>query len=448
MRLLRPAVLLVSFALPLVAAAVSFKDVPSTYPYKEAIDRLSDRGVITGNPDGTFRPVEPVNRAAMLKMLYVAANITPLVTQAPCFSDIPRDAWFASYVCDAVRRGYVKGYDDGKFWPSRPVTRAEALKLTTVILPPARLMSKTLVYADVASGDWFATYVQTAVSMGVLPLSADRGDQLHPSWPLERGEAASFIWSALSVAQTQEASSSSAAQVSSAASSVQRSAASSSEPDRVTDTKIPFVDRGTFSGKKPVSYRFTVDKATLFDAAVSLEGTSGGLVCRLYEIADDGFSSKYYLGVQEGGNCYLRAALEPGDYQLQLQPTKENISYSLVSTVGGASDGNDGFSQAKELLVGKVKVDFLDGNDLVDFYSFSVYPDAKVNEAGGRKMTLTVVSTPAADCLIYPLADVDLYGFSGPECGKEYLFPAGSYVVAVRHPSPRAAKVGYSIQLR
>ncbi len=446
MRLLRPSVLLVSFALPLVVSAISFKDVPSTYPYKEAIEKLSDLGVIAGNPDGTYRPRDPVNRAAMLKLLYLAAKITPASSPVSCFSDVPADAWFASYVCDAVRRGYVKGYDDGKFWPARPVTRAEALKLTTIILPPSRLMSKAYAYSDVSSSDWFVSYVQTAVSMGILPLSADTGDQLHPGWPLERGEAAAFLWSALNVAQIQESSSSVAPQASSA-SSAQRSVAAA-EPDRVTDTKIPFVDRGTFSGKKPVSYRFTVEKATLFDVTVSLEGASGGLVCRLYEIAKDGFSSKYYLGVQEGGNCYLRAALEPGDYQLQLQPTKENISYSLVSTVGGTSDGNDGFSQAKDLQIGKVKVDFLDGNDLVDFYTFGVYPDAKVNEAGGRKMTVSVISTPAAECLIYPLADVDLYGFAGPQCGTEYLFPTGTYVVAVRHPAPRAAKVGYSIQLR
>jgi hypothetical protein len=218
--------------------------------------------------------------------------------------------------------------------------------------------------------------------------------------------------------------------------------------DKVIETKIPFVDRQQFSGKKPISYRFHVDAKTVFEAAISLEGSSGGLVCRLYELSTDGFSSKYYLGVQEAGNCYLRAALSPGDYQLQLQPTKADVAYSLVSTIGGTTDGNDGFSEAKDLPNGKVKVDFLDGNDLVDFYTFSVYPDAKVTEAGGRMMMVNVVSTPAVDCLVYPLADVDLYGFSGPECGKEYLFPAGTYVVAIRHPSPRAAKVGYSVQLR
>ena len=79
MRFARPfsLILTLSLLVPLLAQAVTFPDVPATHPFVQAIDGLVQMGVINGNPDGTFRPGDPVNRAAMLKMLYLASGKTP-----------------------------------------------------------------------------------------------------------------------------------------------------------------------------------------------------------------------------------------------------------------------------------------------------------------------------------------------------------------------------------
>lgn len=460
MRIFRHPLIIASLmALPVLAFAASFTDVPSTHPHREAIEKLADAGVISGNPDGTFRPGDPVNRAAILKMLYLAGGLeaSGKASAKQCFPDVPADSWFATYVCDAAARGFVKGYADGKFWPGRPVSRAEALKLTVAVLgiPMRDPLASSHLYTDVAASDWFAVYVRSALAASILPIPGQMDSVLHPSWPLERGEAAAYIWNAknkVPLTSASSAASSTESAVTSSASGRASSAsksASSAEADRILNVKMPFAESAQFSGKKTVSYRFTVTATTLFEGTVQLRGSdTGALTCSLYQIASDGFTSKYYLGLQEGGNCYLRASLDPGDYQLQLAPTVADTWYVLDAKIGTTTDGNDGFAQAKILSTGSVKVDLLDANDLADYYTFTVVSDTTAINTGGKLMTVKVLSTPFTDCLIYPLANVDLFGFSGPECGKQYLFPGGTYVVVIRHPAPRAGKITYTIQVQ
>ncbi len=451
MRTLRSTLLAVTFAvLPVAVLAITFSDVPSSYPHKEAIEKLSDKGVIGGNPDGTFKPRDPVNRAAMLKMLYLAAGKSVSVPSKSCFPDVPSDAWYAPYVCDAVSRGHVKGYTDGKFWPSRPVSRSEALKLTIAVLGIAEQNpgASAHLYTDVAAGDWFSSYVRTALATKILPMPGQDGKLFYPTWPLERGEAAAYIWRSLNTASSGSSSSAGTSTQSSGSTRSSRSSVSSAPADRILNMNIPFTDRQQFMEKKPVSYRFSVSSKVTVDITVDNTDSSGGITCRLYELDADGFSSRYYIGVQESGDCFIRATLAPGNYQLQLQPLTANTNYVVDVKTGAPTDGNDGFSEAKTLDIGRVRVEYLDGNDLMDFYSFRVVADAAVTEAGGKKMTVTTTASPEVGCSIFPMSDVDLYGFTGPECNAEYLFPAGTYVVVVRHPVPRAARNGYSLQVK
>ncbi|MBO8430132.1 S-layer homology domain-containing protein, partial [Spirochaetes bacterium] len=60
------AVLVFSVALP--AMAFQFPDVPTNHWAAEQMDILSDKGVIVGYPDGTFRPDENVTRAEFASM--------------------------------------------------------------------------------------------------------------------------------------------------------------------------------------------------------------------------------------------------------------------------------------------------------------------------------------------------------------------------------------------
>ena len=49
-------------------------------------------------------------------------------------------------------------------------------------------------------------------------------------------------------------------------------------------------------------------------------GQQDDVGCVLHRLAEDGFVYEYYLGVLLGGECVIVAALEPGEYQITLQP--------------------------------------------------------------------------------------------------------------------------------
>jgi len=441
-------VTVLSMLVPMAASALSFPDVPSTHPFKAQIDALVEMEVVAGNPDGTFRPHHPVNRAALLKMLYIAAGKTPDTALKGCFrADVPADAWFAPYVCDAVFRGYVKGYPDGTFRPGNPVTRAEALKLSLAVFGISVQGAASTQYTDVPSNEWYAGLVTTAVSVGILPISGQEGPLFVPHEPLKRAEAAAYIWNALQASDGEVT----APPVSSAPSSAAGEVSSRKQVEvddgssaDVTNGVLPINVTHQLQKKERASFRFSVKEKTTLDArAVMEEGSLGTVRCTLYRLDASGLSTEYYIGLVDGVECRILAGVSPGDYQLDLSPGPTVASNSRVKvsvTPGAKGDNNDGLSQAKKVVAKVLTVDVFDPNDLQDWFVFTVDKE--------KSLTLAVTSESKVSCLIYPSKEVDLLGFGGPQCGQAYTYPAGTYYVSVGRALPRSTKQTFTVDLR
>lgn len=58
------------------ATSFAFSDVTDA-TQDEAVDYLEDEGIISGYPDGTFKPNNSINRAELMKILVGAANASP-----------------------------------------------------------------------------------------------------------------------------------------------------------------------------------------------------------------------------------------------------------------------------------------------------------------------------------------------------------------------------------
>lgn len=132
----------------------------SWYLYREAVTVLQDRGVLSGYPDGTFKPHRTVNRAEFLKLAFAAKESDGAAVFEPCFTDVPVDAWFAPYVCAAKRRGIANGYADGSFKPEQEVNWAEAIAL----------LSRTYGWdvEERAGERWYEPFVETLERRDVL----------------------------------------------------------------------------------------------------------------------------------------------------------------------------------------------------------------------------------------------------------------------------------------
>lgn len=458
-------VLSVAFVTSSVHASPIFPDVQDGHVFQESIESLVHSQVISGNPDGTFRPDDNVNRAAMLKMLYRAKGKVPDPLSIRCFPDVVIGSWYESFVCDAALRGYVAGYSDGTFRPDNPVNKVEALKMVNEVfeIPVNEITDadRDLVkFVDVSTSAWYTKYMYTAYARGVLPIPGEQSSRFEPDRSLTRGEAAAIIYNALSVDLTEThnrvVSSSSSAQTEDededetetedegSTQSTQSSAAAnvSSEDEEGADSfdvSLPFDRDGKFTRKKSKSYLFNVTSNTVIDVDATLQsGQPGGLSCRLYLVNESGFSDQYFLGYEHGNTCTIRAAVSPGSYQLQLQPTVSDTTYSVQAETG-AGDGNDGFREAFRLNVNSPRTEVLTAVDIEDFYTFSVITN--------QRMTVELSNATELRCIVYAMNDVNLESFSGPECNKVYNFPSGTYYVAVARKAPKGAQQTYTIRL-
>ncbi|MBQ4515853.1 MAG: S-layer homology domain-containing protein [Clostridia bacterium] len=103
---------------------ISFSDVSASTQDGAAIYKLAEKGIINGNPDGTFAPESFVTRAQLCKMVNNIWGFTEMATEG--FSDVTKDKWYYSYVLIGKKAGYINGYDDGTFKGDNFVTREQA----------------------------------------------------------------------------------------------------------------------------------------------------------------------------------------------------------------------------------------------------------------------------------------------------------------------------------
>ncbi len=449
-----------SLVLPsVVTGAGLFVDVSESHSFKGEIEALARMGILKGNPDGNFYPDRSVNRAEFLKMLYVATNRIPKPIYAGCFADVEAGSWYESFVCDAAspEHRFVQGYSDGKFRPSAPVSRTEALKMIFMLFgldtPDISLSDKDVIkFVDISTAAWYSKYISAAYIKGILPIAGQAGARFYPDQPLLRGEASAYIFNAqraLDKENATAAESSSATSASSVSSQTSGRSSSSSSTAAVIDVIknviFPFTDTGLFQAKRPSAYLFKLTAKTNVWAQVTVSGYyQSAVTCRLYLLGADGFTDEYYLGFQQGSTCTIKVAAKPGSYQLQVQPAVQNIPYTVV-TKTDTGDGNDSFSEAVQLLSNLSHTDILGAGDLFDWYTFTITKQ--------QTATFEVSAADKLNCIIYTPPSVDQYGFKGPECGKPYMFEPGAegsvqYTVGIgRQSGDSIRKVPYTVKL-
>lgn len=103
-----------------------FTDLATAWANKDISDLLS-ANILSGYPDGSFRPEAPITRAEFAKMVVVAFS-SPSET-VPSFADVCMDYWASSYISRAQAQGWISGFPDGSFRPQDSLTRAQAISV-------------------------------------------------------------------------------------------------------------------------------------------------------------------------------------------------------------------------------------------------------------------------------------------------------------------------------
>lgn len=172
-----------------------FADVGDTHWGYEAVTLLSARGVISGYPDGSFKPDGNVTRAEFTKMISAFVD-SEKNGEKLTFSDVSENDWYFDCVSKVSSFGIIKG-DGTSFNPNNLIKREDAALIIYRILDFRG--EKPLGHKPFADRNNISDYAKDAVyALGGAGIIQGSGDNMFmPKSCLTRAEAAQLIYNAL-----------------------------------------------------------------------------------------------------------------------------------------------------------------------------------------------------------------------------------------------------------
>ncbi len=180
-------------------AASRFQDLEPSQPWSQAVGYLTQKGVLSGTGNSSFRPESPVTRASLLKMLASLSEkeITSQV-ENNLFSDVSAKKWYAPCVRWSVKEKLLTGQEGGSLRPNGPVTRQELAvilyrfnkNVMGRIFPE---QGNPAEFSDAGSlADWADLEAAAVVRAGLMKLSTEGA--FRPLDTVSRGEAAQVLY--------------------------------------------------------------------------------------------------------------------------------------------------------------------------------------------------------------------------------------------------------------
>ncbi|MBW4632271.1 MAG: fasciclin domain-containing protein [Iphinoe sp. HA4291-MV1] len=187
---------------PTTAPATNFPDVGADYWAQPFIQALAGKNIITGFPDGTYRPDQPVTRAEFAAMIQKAFNQNRVRQLSPGgFKDVPSDFWAAAAITQAYETGFLSGYPGNLFMPNQQIPKVQAIVALTSGLGLTASGDATnslgTYYTDASAIPSYAVNNVAGATGANLVVNYPNVNVLNPLVPLTRAEAAAHFYQAL-----------------------------------------------------------------------------------------------------------------------------------------------------------------------------------------------------------------------------------------------------------
>lgn len=182
---------------PPTRAATQLSDLQNHWAQR-CVENLAEAGVVSGDPNGHFRPNDPVKRVEFAVMVQKAFAERPPKHPSRRFTDIPENFWGVGAIEMASQTGFIVGYPDGTFRPNDLISRANVLVALvnglTVPLSP-RPIDEVLSAALV---DWggIPNYARPQIATAILNqlvVNYPDAQMLRPNFAATRAEVAAFL---------------------------------------------------------------------------------------------------------------------------------------------------------------------------------------------------------------------------------------------------------------
>lgn len=178
------------------AAGTQLKDINGHWAQAN-ITALVDQQIISGYPNGTFRPDATISRAEFTTILVKAFNYQP--QNGKVFYDTQQH-WARDYIATAQSYGLVSGLAENSFGPDTPITREQMAAMVVKAAALKKPSGSVKSFADAAYiSSWAVESVSTAT--GQFILSGYPDDTFRPQGNATRAEAVTVIIKALAVTE-------------------------------------------------------------------------------------------------------------------------------------------------------------------------------------------------------------------------------------------------------
>ncbi len=194
-------VLAISMCIPAFAATnadeVIFSDIDSTHYAYEAIKTMKTYGIISGYPDGTFRPNNTVNRVEFATMMVKALKLQINPNATSSFSDMNTETWAIPYV--EAAKNFLTGYTTSTGYAFKPYQASVREDMAVALIKALNKSTDTeavlALYADQNSiSSNLRGFVAAAINNNLM-VGETIGTQkyFYPQRSLTRAEAASLL---------------------------------------------------------------------------------------------------------------------------------------------------------------------------------------------------------------------------------------------------------------
>lgn len=154
-----------SVAVVPASAASPFSDVKESHADFESIATLYAAGIISGYPDGTFKPDSNVTRGQAAKMIAGALKLDTKEVVDPKFTDISTSNPYYGSIAALVGLNVITGYGDNTFRPNQTITHGDLAKiLASIPTLPELESAKNHAASEKVTRGQLATFIAEALT--------------------------------------------------------------------------------------------------------------------------------------------------------------------------------------------------------------------------------------------------------------------------------------------
>ncbi|MEH2192599.1 MAG: DUF3370 family protein [Nostoc sp.] len=182
--------------------ALAFSDTQN-YWAKNCVQQLGERKLITGYPDGSFRPEATVTRAEAAVLMLNAFPDSSVKRTATTFKDVPGNYWANKAISTAYQKGFFSGYPGGIFQPNQPIPRAQIIgvvaggKNYSLVSNPTQILQQY--FNDAGQIPNYAQNAIASATINSVVVNYPDVKLLKPLQSTTRGEVAALICRALNI---------------------------------------------------------------------------------------------------------------------------------------------------------------------------------------------------------------------------------------------------------